>query len=87
MTTKQQQITDRNNLHTARMRLLEWQPIALYVRLEGKCPNCKRAGGFVSYQLPGDADEPLRADGNEQAAFYCQYCEWSAAGARKGSDE
>lgn len=86
MTTKQH-ITARNNLHMARKKLLKWQPDALYVRLEGKCPDCKRTGGFVSYQLPGDADEPLRADGNEPCGYVCTFCNWSAAGSRKGSEE
>jgi len=68
-----------NNLHAARKALLEWQPAAMYVRLAGKCPNCKRSSGYVSYQLADD----LSSVDEEQCGYYCVKCEWSAAGARR----
>lgn len=82
-----QRIIDKNNLYSARKALLKWQPEATRVRLEGKCDNCKRSGGFVSYQLPQDLPGGEwyheRGDGYEQCGFHCSHCGWGNAGARK----
>ena len=83
MSQTQQCITDRNNLHSGRKALLKWQPEAIHIRLEGKCDNCKRSGGFVSYQLQKFIDQPLRDDGYENCGYYCVHCGWGNAGARK----
>lgn len=91
-TPKEQARIDKNNLHAARKALLIWQPEAIHIRLEkDKCPFCKRAGGFVSYQLPQDLPGgewyKERGDGYESCGFYCRACSWSNGGAREVSEE
>ena len=84
-TQRQQQKTDAANLAVARTRLRAWQPTACFVRLEGKCPACKRSGGYVSYVFEGDE---MPTDGNIQTCgYYCRNCDWTAAGSRMVGDE
>lgn len=94
MNTRSEEAKRRNmnNLHAARKALLIVQPEAIYIRLEmDRCPDCKRSGGFVSYQLPEDLPGgeryTERNDGHEGCGFYCVKCGWGNAGSRKVSDE
>jgi len=80
-------ITQMNNYHLAKTRLLQWQPTAMYIRLEkDACPDCKLSDGFVSYQLPQDLPggewHHERGDGMESCGFWCSRCDWSNAGSR-----
>lgn len=50
-------------------------------RHEGKCHVCHRQT-LITYKLPADRFD----DGNlEGCGYYCGYCGWSAAGARRKS--
>lgn len=90
--TRSQEAARRNKvkLDEATIALIKWQPTAINIRLESdKCPDCKRAGGFVSYQrpedLPGGEWHGLGTHeaGMENCGFYCRYCEWGNAGSRQ----
>lgn len=84
MTNKQQAKTNAANLLSAKRALQAWQPEARRVRLEGRCPSCKRSGCYVSYQLPDDKEQS--DDEEEQCGYFCRACEWSNAGARRAGD-
>ncbi len=67
-------------------RLRRWQPRAVDVRHEGRCPVCKRAA-LYSYVLDGDPAR-LRHEGTEEdAGFWCGACGWRNAGSRKYEGE
>lgn len=61
--------------------LLKWQPEARFIQFDGKCPNCKRKGMFLSYQL-FELDN-LPSDTSESCGWFCASCKWGNTGSRE----